>query len=85
MTMSLKHTLFTSVLALSSAAYSPASLSDQGEVEADVNNKPTNVTLDSTPPISVTCYRCEELARKYLSSQMKGIQPRIIQESEEAE
>ena len=83
--MGVKHSLFTSVLALASAAYSPVSLSDQGEVEADANNKPTNVRLDSTPPISVTCYRCEELARKYLSSPTKGIQPRISQESEEAE
>jgi hypothetical protein len=87
--MGVKHMLFTSVLTLASATYSPVSLSD--EVETDANNKPTKFRLDSIPEVSVTCFRCEELARKYLSvranaevaSQPRGIQSRISQEAEE--
>ena len=89
--MGVKPMLFTATLALASAGLSPISFSD--EADADAKIKRTNVKIDSIPPVTVTCNRCDALAREYHSSRVnaggvsrpKGIPPHSNQEVEEAE
>ena len=89
--MAMTHKLFISVLMLASVTFSPVSLSSDAEV--DTHTKPTTVRLDSIPEVSVTCYRCDELARKYRSSRVndgtisdpQGLQQRMIEDTEEGE